>query len=254
MDEEDLTMTEKPEQYSVAQHPDLSFAKIPHEEGMTYEFDLRTKVAPMLKGLFTAKASPLPPEPGYEAPKRGAVFDFFFHNSGHVFFNLAMKKDGKVIGQRQIGFSADRTPDPAEAQKIRIGVPGYVFDEEKRNPSYHFNKTFPLSREQFDNVVGFVEENIKNPPVYHWPVAMNCVRFAKRAAKAAGIPNASLAGVFNLPVSTQVYMAVSKASERLEKAAEKQKRFFSSTRPAPVPEKKEDGVLRAALKKKGLSR
>ena len=226
--------------YSTAAHPNLDFAKIPHEKGMSYEFDLRTEVSPLFESFVRKyhKAESLPPAPGYESPKRGKIFDFFYNNSGHVFFNLVMKKDGQIIGQRQVGFSADKTPDPEKAAKIKIGVPGYVFDQEKSDPSYHFHKTYKLTREQFDNVVNFVEENVKNPPTYHWPVAMNCARFAKKAAKAAGIPNAELTSVFNLPITTQIYMGVSKIADHLKDAGEKIKRTFSSSRMAPVPEKK----------------
>ncbi len=236
--------------YSTAEHPDLSFAKIPHEQGMSYEFDLRTEVSPLFEKFARKyhKAESLPPAPGYEAPKRGKIFDFFYNNSGHVFFNLVMKKDNQIIGQRQIGFSADKTPDPEKAAKIKIGVPGYVFDQEKSDPSYHFHKTYKLTREQFDNVVRFVEDSIKNPPTYHWPVAMNCARFAKKAAQAADIPNASLTSVFNLPITTQVYMGVSKVADKVEKAAKKIKKIFSSDHMAPVPEKKQDAAGRLTEK------
>lgn len=229
--------------YSVAQHPDLSFAKIPHEKGMSYEFDLRTEVSPLFEKFVRKyhKVESLPSAPGYEAPKRGKIFDFFYNNSGHVFFNLVMKKDGEIIGQSQVGFSADKHPDPEKAAKIKIGVPGYVFDQEKSDPSYHFHKTYPLSREQFDSVVKFVEKSIENPPTYHWPVAMNCARFAKKAAEAAKIPNASMTSVFNLPITTQIYMGVSKLADEVEKAAKKIKRVFSSSRSAPIPEKKQSG-------------
>ena len=165
-----------------------------------------------------------------------------------MFFNLVMKKDNQIIGQRQIGFSADKTPDPEKAAKIKIGVPGYVFDQEKSDPSYHFHKTYKLTREQFDNVVRFVEDSIKNPPTYHWPVAMNCARFAKKAAQAADIPNASLTSVFNLPITTQVYMGVSKVADKVEKAAKKIKKIFSSDHMAPVPEKKQDAAGRLTEK------
>lgn len=247
--------------YSTAEHPDLSFAKIPHEKGMTYEFDLRTEVSPALESFVKKyhKVQSLPADPSYEAPKRGKVFDFFYNMSGHVFFNLVMKKDGEILGQRQVGFSADKHPDPEKAAKIKIGVPGYVFDQEKSDPSYHFNKTYKLSREQFDNVVNYVEENIKNPPTYHWPVAMNCAKFAKKCAQAAGIPNASLISVFNLPITTQAYMGASKVAERVEKAAKKIKKMFSSSRTAPMPEQNKDGeklnqAVNRALKRKQSSR
>ena len=227
--------------YSTAEHPNLSFAKIPHEKGMSYEFDLRTEVSPLFEKFARKyhKADSLPPAPGFEAPKRGKIFDFFYNNSGHVFFNLAVKKNNKTVGQCQIGFSADKTPDPEKAAKIKIGVPGYVFDQEKSDPSYHFHKTYQLNREQFDNVVRFVEDSIQNPPTYHWPVAMNCARFAKKAAQAAGIPNASLTSVFNLPITTQIYMGVSKVADKVEKAAQNIKKIFSADTMAPVPEKKQ---------------
>lgn len=254
------TKTEQPA-YSTAEHPDLSFAKTPHEKGMTYEFDLRTEVSPAFEAFVKKyhKVQSLPANPNYEAPKRGKIFDFFYNTSGHVFFNLVMKKDGEILGQRQVGFSADKHPDPEKAAKIKIGVPGYVFDQEKSDPSYHFNKTFKLSRKQFDNVVKYVEENIKNPPTYHWPVATNCAKFAKNCARAAGIPNASLISVFNLPITTQAYMGVSKVAERVEKAAKKISKIFSSTRTAPIPEQTKEGektnqALKQALKHKQSSR
>lgn len=242
--------------YSTAEHPDLSFAKTPHEKGMTYEFDLRTEVSPALESFVKKyhKVQSLEANPDYEAPKRGKIFDFFYNMSGHVFFNLVMKKDGKILGQRQVGFSADKHPDPAKAAKIKIGVPGYVFDQEKSDPSYHFNKTFKISREQFDNVVKYVEENVKNPPTYHWPVATNCAKFAKKCAKAAGIPNASLVSVFNLPITTQAYMGVSKVAERVEKAAKKIKKVFSGTRKAPVPEQKKEDVKSKKLANEIINR
>ena len=45
-------MTEQKPVYSVTEHPDMSFAKIPHEDGMTYEFDLRQEVNPYLEKMF----------------------------------------------------------------------------------------------------------------------------------------------------------------------------------------------------------
>lgn len=243
-------MTEK--KYSVAENPDMSFAKIPHEKGMTYEFDLRTEVNPLIENMFKKyhKVESLEANPNYTAPKRGKIFDFFLKNSGHVFFNLVVKKDGQEIGHRQVGFSVDKNPDPKKQDKILIGVPGFVFDQEKSDPSYHFNKTFQLSRDQFDNCVKFVEESIKNPPTYHWPVAMNCARFTKRAAKAAGIPNASLISIINLPETTQAYIGITKISEKITNVAKKINRIFSSKREAPHPEKKQD--LASQIKKQAI--
>lgn len=249
-------MTEQKPVYSVTEHPDMSFAKVPHEDGMTYEFDLRQEVNPYLEKIFEKhhKAKSLPKDPSYVPPKRGAIFDYFFNHSGHVFFNLVVKKDGKEIGHRQVGFSADKHPDPEQQKKLKIGVPGYVFDQEKSDPSYHFNKTFQLSRKQFDNVVKFVEENIQNPPTYHWPCAVNCVRFTMRAAEAAELPNAKLmGGLVDLPTTTQAYLALSKLSEKVEKAAKKIAKTFSRDRQAPVPENKQD-LTRQIANKKAQSR
>ena len=93
--------------YSTAEHPDLSFAKIPHEQGMSYEFDLRTEVSPLFEKFARKyhKAESLPPRRDTKLPDAVKFFDFFYNNSGHVFFNLVMKKDNQIIGQRQIGFS-----------------------------------------------------------------------------------------------------------------------------------------------------
>lgn len=240
-------MTEETPKHSVFEKPNLDFARIPHEKGMTYEFDLRTEVNPLVAKFFEShhKAQSLPPDPSYVAPKRGAVFDFFFNNSGHVFFNLVMKKDGKEIGHSQIGFSADKYPDPEKAAKLKIAVPGAVFDQEKSDPSYHFNKTFPLDRDQFDSLVAFVNKSIENPPPYHWPVAMNCVRFTQACAEAAKIPEAKkIGGLIDLPVSTQLYLAGDKMAEKLVGAAEKIKSAFSGARKAALPEKKNDSAVR----------
>lgn len=65
-----------------------------------------------------------------------------------------------------------------------------------------------------------------------------------RAAQAADIPNVSLTSVFNLPITIQVYMGVSKVADKVEKAAQKIKKIFSSEHMAPVPEKKQDAAGR----------
>ncbi|MBS6473922.1 MAG: hypothetical protein KH347_06705 [Acetobacter sp.] len=58
-------MTEQKPVYSVTEHPDMSFAKVPHEDGMTYEFDLRQEVSPFFEKMFRKhhKAESLPANP-----------------------------------------------------------------------------------------------------------------------------------------------------------------------------------------------
>lgn len=65
---------------------------------------------------------------------------------------------------------------------------------------------------------------------------MNCVRFTMRAAQAAELPNAKLmGGLLDLPTTTQAYLALSKLSEKLEKAAKKSRRLFPTTAKPPCP-------------------
>lgn len=62
-----------------------------------------------------------------------------------------------------------------------------------------------------------------------------------------------MGGLLDLPTTTQAYLALSKLSEKLEKAAKKIAKTFSNDRKAPMPENKQD-LTRQIANKKAQSR
>lgn len=232
-------------QYAEKEKINIDALKIPHRDDYQYEFELKVKFAPFMDTLVDSKGIELPPNPDKKMPKRGAIFSYFFNNSGHVFFELKIKdKNQNIIGRSTVGYSADDNVGfnrlkliMAKVKKTLIGVPGIVFDQEKSNGRYHLAKTYQVERKNFENLLKFIEKNKENPPIYHWPVAMNCVRFTKRCAKVAGIKDARALGIINLPITTIAYLGVKKVVDSLEKAAKKLKKMFSDNQKIPFAAK-----------------
>jgi hypothetical protein len=202
---------------SVQEAPKLDVSKVPLRDDYKYEIEVRVKLSPNFNMVHKGEELYRPPSEDKNAMAQVAGLI----KSGHVFFVLRAKDEtGKKVCDEQVGFTYVKNTNKTKAvRKIHpLYLEGFVQDQEKENPQYDFAEKYEINKDNFKNVVNFIEEKEKNPPRFLWPVKYNCVKFTKKALNAAGLNSKKIIGLINLPTEVAIRIQTRKKLNEIKKA------------------------------------